>query len=1165
MSFSAFTSSMNSPKDLEAIFTARDHEAKVAVEAVRDTVTTGSAHNILMTGPRGIGKTHLVSLTYYRVRDDKKLASKLRIAWLSEDPYRAGASYGGLLNEILDRLAKEHGLKGWPARRREIQNLAAGRRKRDINMREIEAALEREIETILDGRPLLILSENFDDILKGLGNAGQQRLRAFLQTRITAVLICTATSLTREFSDRESTFYGFFRQVELQPFSFQQCLTVLTKMAEKRGNKDIADMLGTAQGRARVRAIHHLAGGNPRVYVIFYEFLAQNSLDELRKPFMDLVDHLLPYYQGRMQTLSPAQRQYVDIIRTNYGPLAVKDIAREALTSHQSVSSDLGELAEMGYLISSKAGREVFYELREPLMRICLEAKEERGQSVPLFIEFLRIWFTSEELRHQASPLLIDYELYADQISKAEEHRSRLTARWQEQANEARDAGDLEVALVRQLAIYKEHSSHHNWYNLRSLLEELGETEEMARLLHDRAVELVDDGLAWNDLGVAYHDQGEYERARDAGAEAFRLLPQDGIVVANYLVSIEHCGQLEDAANFARSLESGYAFGDNYGDHFLKARLNRVLERPEQAIECYAAAIRNNSFSDISWADIAYLLRAEKADRSALDWTDFCCRQMAGNEAIAKRRIQALYDVGAIDEAAELFEERFEHSTEDWVPANRFSILVAREQFAEAEAYAEKHPDQIFRDEFQYAFRPRGILNLVLGDEQGAASNLDKWVSLELKANELETVALGPLSMRYFPDRKTCETFVGLVLDAFKSNDALPYLGVALVRGFLHADTNDFPDERIPDWIDMWQNHAVHEEALQFPLRLMTVAAEVRRTKSRDPLLGLTIDQRSLLEPHVARFLRFHGIEHHPLDAVVEQTISELRTALEEKRKEAQIAPPTASLFSFGDPVPGPEPERIDALLAPYHGRKSPDRPLAPLLAVPAKALAKDAARAFVERIWQADGRIAQILVNPEIAIVRIDRRQTVVGDLYQLQLDTPEGPGALDLLEPGSKTARKGKDPDETVYLLDGSNIPIASAFEAGQLKLKKKDTHDYIAFYCAMLRADDGRFPPVDPTDPAVRRALKAADQDPDNLALKPHTKNGLRLFPLLITFADRLFLAELSMSDERPWQVDMQEDEPVADKLGWPQERYDGPLRLWAQKKTARKRKKKSKAAK
>lgn len=54
----------------------------------------------------------------------------------------------------------------------------------------------------------------------------------------------------------------------------------------------------------------------------------------------------------------------------------------------------------MGYLTSTSRGRETFYELSEPLMRLAFEVKE----SLPgMLIDFLRLWYRPNDPYHKAS------------------------------------------------------------------------------------------------------------------------------------------------------------------------------------------------------------------------------------------------------------------------------------------------------------------------------------------------------------------------------------------------------------------------------------------------------------------------------------------------------------------------------------------------------------------------------------------------------------------------------------------------------------------------------------------------------------------------------------------------------------------------------------------
>ena len=80
-----FTPSRTEPQVLEEIFVQRQAMLGEIVERVRESALTGNKHQILLIGPRGIGKTHLIALLHHRITQDPALSDKVRIAWLLED------------------------------------------------------------------------------------------------------------------------------------------------------------------------------------------------------------------------------------------------------------------------------------------------------------------------------------------------------------------------------------------------------------------------------------------------------------------------------------------------------------------------------------------------------------------------------------------------------------------------------------------------------------------------------------------------------------------------------------------------------------------------------------------------------------------------------------------------------------------------------------------------------------------------------------------------------------------------------------------------------------------------------------------------------------------------------------------------------------------------
>ena len=150
-----------------------------------------------------------------------------------------------------------------------------------------------------------------------------------------------------------------------------------------------------------MRAIHHLAAGNHRAYVVLFDFLNKESLEDLVGPFMDMVDDLTPYYQDRMRQLAPAQRKIVEFLCLEGKPTTIKDISTPCLMSQQTAAKQIGELEAAGFVDRTRVGRNTYCELAEPLMRICIEVKDNKTEHFRLFVEFLRYWFTNRELEQR--------------------------------------------------------------------------------------------------------------------------------------------------------------------------------------------------------------------------------------------------------------------------------------------------------------------------------------------------------------------------------------------------------------------------------------------------------------------------------------------------------------------------------------------------------------------------------------------------------------------------------------------------------------------------------------------------------------------------------------------------------------------------------------------
>lgn len=197
---SRFTPSRTDPAALEQILVQRHDLLDDAVARVRESATTGNKHHLLFVGPRGSGKTNLVTLLFHRIDQQAHLHDRLRIAWLNED--ETSTTFLDLLLRIYRALEKKY-----PA---------------EFSLEALESLYGSDLSVAADqlgalllsrlaDRPLLVLVENLSDLFDSLGDAGQKSWRAFVQNHPVFTIVGTAQRLFDGITRRTSPFFGFFQ------------------------------------------------------------------------------------------------------------------------------------------------------------------------------------------------------------------------------------------------------------------------------------------------------------------------------------------------------------------------------------------------------------------------------------------------------------------------------------------------------------------------------------------------------------------------------------------------------------------------------------------------------------------------------------------------------------------------------------------------------------------------------------------------------------------------------------------------------------------------------------------------------------------------------------------------------------------------------------------
>lgn len=875
---SRFTPSLMTPDVLERIFVQRGDMAEHLVGIVRESVRTPAKHHTLVLGPRGIGKTHLLSLVHHRIAKQEDLEDRMRIAWLREEEWGV-SSFLDLLHRILRTLSetyKDADLQTQSEKLFGLSTKVAERKAGDL------------LRSFLDGRTLVLMTENLDDVFSGLGKKEQHRFRAYLQEEESWTIVATAQGLFAGVSLHESPFYGFFEVHHLQELSVDDAVRLVINIARLSEDEELATFVQSPEGRARIRAIHHLAGGNHRVYVILSEFLTRATLDELVDPFLKAMDDLTPYYQARMAQLSSQQRKIVDFLCDTRGAVPVKQIAQRCFMTQQTASSQLKGLRDKGYVRSTSIGRDSYYELTEPLMRIALEVKKQREGPVRLFLDFLRYWYTRDELVERITYVqphsILEHE-YLQRVLETDNDQSddTLLAEHLDQFYQHIDERDFNAALEVAARLVELRSDAGNWSLLGWSLYCLDRCEEAVNAA-DRAIsEAGNDLLSWATKAYALvrlgrpldalqaleqaiqlaHNATELARFYGLQGAVLRILGRRSEAVHSFDMSIQQVPDLylawrhrayvlvemehyaEAVAALKQLSEHDTLNSDDWGYY---ARALAKLGRYEEALHSIDRQLASDPESASAWSIRGRILhqmeRYEDAVKAFVRATDF------GFDAPATwfEMGDTLNRLGRYDEALEVFRTAHQKNSDKvWA---RFAVarqLLLLSRYDEA-ARLVGNPD--VSDEKQHLLvfekvwvccgldlleEARGILASLLGASSSVTADRSVMVPLIIE------VARNP------GGESVHRRWVSMLVETYVEYGVASQLAAGLVTAIPAFIPLKESHRTATEWLDLWREIAGPYPEFDMALRLFHAAVEYRKSGDERVLLALPAEERDIL------------------------------------------------------------------------------------------------------------------------------------------------------------------------------------------------------------------------------------------------------------------------------------------------------------------------------
>jgi tetratricopeptide (TPR) repeat protein len=554
------------------------------------------------------------------------------------------------------------------------------------------------------------------------------------------------------------------------------------------------------------------------MYVLLSEFLTKESLDDLVAAFDSLANDMTPFFQERIRSLPDQQRQLVQCLCDAQGALTVKEVASETFIDERVCSKQLGSLKEKGYVRSEKRGKESYYDMAEPLMRLCLEVKNQHGRPLRLLARFLRAWFPVTELESKlignSNGRVSDYCKLA--IESGDGFKGTLAMTLCSEIDSKISDGDFETAerLIKEL-VFADPSS----------AKSASIEQATARLRR----------------GVKYHQQGDFELA-----------------LSDYSAVVEMFGAPVDQKAWA-VFNRGIVRGQMGDIELALSDYSSVLELPDASIEQKAWALVNRGFRYGQQGNIERALSDYSAVVEMLD-------------APLDQKVKALVNRGVTyGQQGDVKRELSDYSTvvemseatvdqRAWALINRGIANWRTRHFKESEADFEAvlaipsiSPSQ--RTEGLFTIVEPMIDHCSLEDVKTALSRA--FVEGSPETSEYGGAPHDLLWMVLGRSPAQWANYVSVIASMYIEHGCADKLGQGITKSIQHLDEGGFSKSQIESWNAAWQQAGQGCDALEIPLRCLDAAVEVMNSDpcSDRALFRLPLELRGLIRPLLNRSL----------------------------------------------------------------------------------------------------------------------------------------------------------------------------------------------------------------------------------------------------------------------------------------------------------------------
>ena len=372
-------------------FVVRQPELEILLDLLRGNLDSPSCQHALILGPRGRGKSTLLTRIAAELRTNSEFAPRLLPVWFADGSAEVFDAASFWLDTLF-HLAR--------AVEPEIASELRDTRADLMRAWRGEALEERARGAVLDAaaqmdRRLVLMVENLQSLFGNTETDFGWKLRATLQAEPSIILLATATTRFEGLDDAKAPFFELFHPVSLEPLSTEDCRRLWERITGEPVN-----------GRD-IRPLEILTGGSPRLLVIVGGFTAHRSARGLLERLATLIDDHSEYFRSQLDALPTLERRVFLAVADLWRPSDAGEIAARAMLDVRAVSVMLGRLRKRGAITVVPEGKKQYYAVAERL--VCYYYKLRREQNgagvIHQFVQFMAHHYSPAERAQRFSDL----------------------------------------------------------------------------------------------------------------------------------------------------------------------------------------------------------------------------------------------------------------------------------------------------------------------------------------------------------------------------------------------------------------------------------------------------------------------------------------------------------------------------------------------------------------------------------------------------------------------------------------------------------------------------------------------------------------------------------------------------------------------------------------